>query len=96
MCIRDRAYTDGTYSTQLLTTSFPSVYADKTRGVSMELATQAFANHDLHVAVHYKDDRHRDSNPKSPTKDYREVTTSLAVEDSITLGNGYNLSLIHI
>ncbi|MDE2382606.1 MAG: TonB-dependent receptor [Xanthomonadaceae bacterium] len=87
------AYTDKTYSTQLLNTSFPSVYADKTRGASVEWASTQFANHDLHVALHYKDDRHRETNPKSPTKDYRDVTTSLALEDTITLGAGYNLRL---
>ena len=87
------AYTDKSYGTQLSNTSFPSVYADKTRGISVELASQSFANHDLHLALHYKDDRHRDTNPKSPVKDYRDVTTSLAVEDGITLGGGYNLRL---
>lgn len=87
------AYSNGTYATQLLNTSFPSVYEDKTRGVSIALSTQAIANHDLHLALHYKDDHHRDSNPKSPTKDYRDVTTSLALEDSISLGGGYGLRL---
>ena len=87
------AYTDKSYGTQLSNTSFPSVYADKTRGISVELASQSFANHDLHLALHYKDDRHRDSNPKSPAKDYRDVTTSIAVEDGITLGQGYNLRI---
>lgn len=87
------AYSDGTYATQLLSTSFPSVYEDKTRGVSVELSTQAIANHDLHLALHYKDDRHHERNPKSPDKDYRDVTTSLALEDTISLGGGYGLRL---
>ncbi|MEJ1250398.1 TonB-dependent receptor [Denitratimonas tolerans] len=87
------AYSDGTYATQLNTTSFPSVYEDKTRGVSVALSTQAIANHDLQLALHHKDDRHRDTNPKSPTKNYRDVTTSLALEDSITLGDRYGLRL---
>ncbi|MGB3393476.1 MAG: TonB-dependent receptor [Stenotrophomonas sp.] len=88
-----QAYADGSYAIQLDNTSFPSVYADKTRGVSVEWASRAFANHDLHLVLHYKDDRHRDSNPKSPTKDYRDVTTSLALEDNVTLGGGYGLRL---
>ena len=75
-------YGAGPYGTQLLNTSFPSVYADKTRGVSVELASTQFANHDLHVALHHKGDRHRDTNPKSPAKDYRDVTTAIAVERS--------------
>lgn len=87
------AYTDASYTTSLNTTSFPSVYADKTRGVSLEFATQAIANHDLHVALHYKNDRHLETNPKSPDKAFRDVTTSLALEDSIALGSGYGLRL---
>ncbi|MBN8715811.1 MAG: TonB-dependent receptor [Xanthomonadales bacterium] len=87
------AYSDGTYTTQLFNTSFPSVYADKTRGVSLELFTQTIANHDLHLALHYKDDRHQETNPKSPTKYYRDVTTSLALEDTIALGGDYTLRL---
>ena len=88
-----QAYTDGSYASQINSTSFPSVYADKTRGASVELSTQAIANHDLRLALHYKNDRHRDSNPRSPTKDYRDVTTSLALEDGIALGGGYGLRL---
>ncbi len=87
------AYTNASYRQPIVNTSFPSEYADSTRGASIELATQPFTHHDLHLAVHYKDDRHRDSNPKSPTKNYRDVTTSLALEDSITLGDSHTLRL---
>lgn len=87
------AYTNGSYSTQLNNTSFPSVYEDRTRGFSAELSSQAVANNALHLALHYKEDRHRDRNPNSPTKEYRDVTLSLALEDVIALGNGYNLRL---
>lgn len=87
------AYTDGSYMTQLFNTSFPSTYADSTRGGSVELVSEAFANHDLHVAFHYKDDRHRESNPKSPTKNYRDVTTSIAIEDVVTLADAWRLRL---
>lgn len=87
------AYTNGSYATQLHNTSFPSIYEDRTRGVSIELSTQAWSNHDLHLAAHYKDDRHRDSNPLSPIKDYRDVTTSLALEDTIALGGGNSLRI---
>lgn len=87
------AYSNGSYSTQLNNTSFPSLYEDRTRGFSAELSSQAFANNTLHLALHYKEDRHRDRNPNSPTKDYRDVTISLALEDSIALGSGYNLRL---
>ncbi len=87
------AYSDGSYRTPLDNTSFPSVYDDKTRGATVELASQAFAGHDLHLAVHYKDDRHSDRNPSSPTKDYRDVTTAVAVEDTLALGEASRLRI---
>lgn len=80
------AYRDGSYATQLNTTSFPSYYDDQTRGASLTLGNDALPRQDLQLALHYKDDRHTDRNPKSDTKHYRDVTTSLAVEDVIRLG----------
>lgn len=87
------AFTDKTYSTQLNNTNFPSSYDDETRGLSLELASHVFSGHELRFAYHYKDDKHRDNNPNSPAKDYRDVTTSLAVEDSIALGTDWLLRL---
>lgn len=87
------AYTDATYTVPINNTSFPSYYADATRGYSAEYSTTALANNDFHVAFHYKDDRHRETNPSSPDKRYRDVTTSLAVEDTMALGNAWHLQL---
>ncbi|WP_235605153.1 MULTISPECIES: TonB-dependent siderophore receptor [unclassified Rhodanobacter] len=86
------AYTDGTYAQQLNNQSFPSYYADKTRGASAELVSN-LDRHELHVAVHYKEDIHVESNPSSPTKRYRDVTVSAAVEDIITLADATRLRL---
>lgn len=79
------AYTDGSYQVALDNTSFPSVYDDRTVGGSVTLATTALPRQELQVAVHYKEDQHSESNPHSPTKDYRDVTTSVAIEDRIAL-----------
>ncbi|QIL20308.1 TonB-dependent receptor [Thermomonas sp. HDW16] len=87
------AYTDASYSTPILSTSFPSVYEDRTRGASAELAFNTFERHDLRLALHYKEDRHEDRNPRSPDKRYRDVTTSIALEDGITLNDRYRLRL---
>lgn len=87
------AYTDASYSQAIDNTSFPSAYDDRTRGVAVEVASQVLEGHALHLAVHYKDDRHSDRNPKSPTMDYRDVTSSLALEDTITLGDTTRLRL---
>ena len=85
------AFSNASYTTQLNNTSFPSVYNDSSTGASLELANYALANHELRLAVHIKEDKHNDSNPSSPTKNYRDTTTSLAVEDSIALAKDWRL-----
>lgn len=79
------AYTDGSYQTALDNTSFPSIYDDRTVGGSVTLATTALPRQELQLAVHYKEDQHSERNPHSPTKDFRDVTTSVAIEDRIAL-----------
>ena len=88
-----QAYTDGSYATELNTTSFPSTYADRTQGASAILASQAITHHLVQMSVSYKADQHRDENPKSPTKRYRDVTTSIAIEDAIQIGTDWQLKL---
>ncbi|WP_298211292.1 TonB-dependent receptor [Acidovorax sp.] len=85
------AFTDGTYAQALNNTSFPSVYNDTSNGVALELANYSLNNHELRVALHVKEDKHQDSNPSSDTKNYRDVTTSLALEDTIALAPNWRL-----
>ena len=85
------AFTDGSYSTAFNNTSFPSIYNDTSTGVALELANYSLKNHELRVALHVKQDKHEDSNPLSDDKRYRDVTTSLAVEDTITLAPDWRL-----
>jgi len=87
------AYTNGSYSTQINNTSFPSWYDDASRGASVELASHALAGHELRFAWHGKEDRHKESNPNIAPKDFRDVTSSLAVEDAIALGSAWRLRL---
>ncbi|HEY3432872.1 MAG TPA: TonB-dependent receptor [Rhodocyclaceae bacterium] len=85
------AFTDGNYATQISNTSnFPSWYDDITQGASVELATSIFTGHDLHFAVHYKQDLHKDSGP-AMVKHYRDVTTSYAVEDAFDIAKDWRL-----
>ena len=88
-----QAYSNGTYATELLNTSFPSIYDDKTHGASIEWINTAADKHELHVAFHYKQDKHLESNPKSPDKGYRDVTLSLALEDVIHFNDASQLRL---
>lgn len=85
------AFTDGSYSTQMNNGNFPSVYEDKTFGAAIELISRAFNRHELHLAAHYKDDRHVDKNPNSETKEYQDATYSIALEDHIQLADAWRL-----
>ena len=87
------AFTDGTYATQLNNTSFPSWYDDGSRGASLELTSYALSGQELRFAYHYKEDRHKESNPSIPPKQFKDVTTSFAVEDAIAFGSAWRLRL---
>lgn len=87
------AYTNGTYSTQLNNTSFPSRYNDGSRGLSAELASYLLPNNELRLAYHYKEDRHNEWNPNIVDKNFKDVTTSLAIEDVISIGSSWRLRL---
>ncbi|MDD5365624.1 MAG: TonB-dependent receptor [Gallionellaceae bacterium] len=87
------AFSNGSYTTQLNNTSFPSAYDDSTRGLSLELASYLFEGHELRAAYYYKQDEHAETNPNSPTKSFRDNTASLAVEDAIALASQWRLRL---
>lgn len=87
------AFTNASYSTQLNNGNFPSTYEDETLGTAVELISRAQDWHELHLAAHYKDDRHLDKNPNSPEKEYRDITYSLAIEDLIQLHDDWRLRL---
>lgn len=88
-----RAYTDAAYTSQINNTSFPSWYDDGSRGASFELASDIWSGHVLRLAYHYKQDRHKESNPSIPSKQFEDVTTSLAFEDLFRLGRHWRLRL---
>lgn len=90
------AYQDASYAQPLVNASFPSVYEDSSSGASIELANYALQHHELRMALHLKQDRHAEHNPLSAqpeSHDYRDLTTSLALEDSIALGQRWGLRL---
>lgn len=65
-----------------------SPYDDKTYGAAAEWVNTYFAGHELHLAVHYKDDRHHDGEKK-----YRDASYSVAFEDMITLSDAWSMRL---
>ena len=85
------AFTDGSYRTAIHNTSFPSIYNDTSTGLALEWANHSFQGHELRVALHLKEDKHADTNPLSGDKHYRDVTTSLALEDTLTLAPDWRL-----
>lgn len=86
-------FTDGSYTTQLNNTSFPSAYDDATAGLSLELASYLIDGHELRLAAHYKRDEHEETNPNSPTRSFQDSTRSLAIEDAVDLAAGWRLRL---
>lgn len=63
-----------------------SSYDDKTYGAAVEWVNSYFDQHELHLAVHHKDDRHNEGPQK-----YRDVTQSIALEDMITLSDTWRV-----
>lgn len=65
-----------------------SSYKDTSKGGSIEWNNASLAQHALALAAHYKIDTHDDAGQY-----YRDVTTSLAAEDTITLSDRWQLAL---
>ncbi|ASI67856.1 TonB-dependent receptor [Diaphorobacter nitroreducens] len=65
-----------------------SSYKDTSKGATVEWANYSLQGHELRFAAHYKRDEHDDEG-----KFYRDVTTSLVAEDTITLSERWQLSL---
>lgn len=93
------SYTDATYST-LKTSGSGSVstgrslYHDKTYGGSVELESRRFERNTVRLIAHYKADQHEERDGNGVLNaDYRDMLSSLSVEDAIALGDKTQLSL---
>ena len=83
-------YTDASYTRHDPTSS----YKDVSKGASIEWANYSFSGHELRFAAHYKIDEHTDAAAgKEPEKYYRDITTSLVLEDTVTLAERWKLTL---
>lgn len=65
-----------------------SPYDDKTYGAAIEWVNTSFDQHEVHFALHYKDDRHNDG-----LKEYRDVTQSIALEDMVRINELWRMRL---
>lgn len=77
-------FTDASYSQR----TERSLYDDKTYGAAVELVSRHLEDHELHLALHYKDDRHEEDD-----KNFRDITRSVAIEDIIELSSAWRLRL---
>ncbi len=75
-------YDNATYSTQNLRSSFRSWYDDYTNGLSVEGDLRLSDVNQLRLALHHKEDVHRENNAGEPIRHFKDRTQSLALEDS--------------
>lgn len=84
------AYDDSAYTTQKKGSSWKSHYDDYTTGASIELATEAIGNNTLKVAVHEKNDVHREHNEGEKIRTFIDNTLSIGVEDTYRFTDKFN------
>lgn len=75
------SYDDETYSKMTRPYAFTSIYNDETYGASVEYGTKRIKRNALKVAMHYKQDRHREYNEGEPQRTMEDNTFSIGVED---------------
>ena len=75
------AYDDATYTTQLKKSSFQSYYDDDTWGAVIEANTACVNKHHLTLALHWKEDIHREHNLGEPVRTVSDATASIGAED---------------
>lgn len=79
-----KSYDDSTYSTQLNTSSFTSIYDDETMGGTVIFSIKPWEKHELKAALHAIYDHHRENNihpVEEQVRHFIDLTTSLALED---------------
>ncbi|HEY4798884.1 MAG TPA: TonB-dependent receptor [Bacteroidia bacterium] len=75
------SYDDATYTTQTKPYAFQSYYNDYTYGGSIEYGTKIIPKNDLKLALHYKEDIHRENNLNEPVRHFEDNTISIGLED---------------
>jgi iron complex outermembrane receptor protein len=75
------SYDDATYSTITKAYAFESLYNDYTYGGNVEYNTQLIPKNDLKIAVHFKEDVHRENNVGEPVRHFTDNTILVGIED---------------
>ncbi|MEQ1600709.1 MAG: TonB-dependent receptor [Methylophilaceae bacterium] len=84
-------YSNGTYRVLKATPFYQSWYDDYSYGASAEFGTKLYESNTLKLAMHLKDDVHREHNRGNPIQRFKDRTTSFALEDTQRLGEKFDL-----
>lgn len=82
-----KSFDDGAYAIQSKPYAFTSNYNDYTYGSSVEYGTTFIPKHALKVAVHFKEDVHRENNLNEPVRVFDDQTYTIAVEDVFSIND---------
>jgi iron complex outermembrane recepter protein len=85
------AYDDATYSSFQKRSSFKSHYDDYTCGGSIEAGSTLVPHNELKLAIHFKDDVHREANEPNPLQHFEDRLSSIGLEDTVRLGDAFTL-----
>jgi iron complex outermembrane recepter protein len=85
------SYDDATYTTQVKSSAFKSLYHDRTTGASVEFGRGLGSRQNLRAAAHFKRDTHDDHNVGEPLKRFEGRIFSVGVEDTITMSSRLSL-----
>jgi iron complex outermembrane receptor protein len=75
------SYDDTKYSTMTKGYAFQSLYDDYTFGGNIEYSTQLIPKNDFKIAVHFKEDVHREHNLGEPLRHFKDHTVLVGIED---------------
>ncbi|MCP2025248.1 iron complex outermembrane receptor protein [Flavobacterium sp. HSC-32F16] len=75
------SYDDKTYSAMTKGYAFQSLYDDYTFGGNVEYNTQIIPKNDFKIAVHFKEDVHREHNLGEPVRHFIDNTILIGIED---------------
>jgi iron complex outermembrane receptor protein len=81
------SYDDKTYSTMTKGYAFQSFYDDYTYGGNVEYNTQIIPKNDFKMAIHFKEDVHRENNLGQPVRNFRDNTILVGIEDVYKVSN---------
>ncbi len=79
------SYDDNTYTTQKKPFAFQSYYNDYSYGGSIEYGTTIIPKNNLKLAIHYKEDIHRENNLNELVRHFEDNTISIGLEDIFRL-----------